>query len=230
MNRIVEFVRLLKRGIQDVCKLYILNHITALGYKGSSVMLMGRIRFANPKKVFLYEYTRLQDNTIILNSTGSFIMKKYSGASRNLTVITGNHTPTVGIPQYLLPLSGINDRETDIIVEEDVWIGINVTLLAGTTIGRGAVVGACSLVNRVIPAYAVVVGTPAKIVASRFTVEEILEHEQKLYPVSDRLSESFLNELFKVYYDRKRSIGINSKTADDETQIELLKKKYKCYY
>lgn len=66
-------------------------------------------------------------------------MKKYSGAAPGLTVITGNHIPTVGIPHFMLPILRINESEKDVIVEEDVWLGANVTLLSGVTVGRGAV-------------------------------------------------------------------------------------------
>jgi acetyltransferase-like isoleucine patch superfamily enzyme len=48
-----------------------------------------------------------------------------------------------------------------------VWIGTKATVLRGTRIGRGAVLGANSLVNRDVPAYAVAVGVPARVVRDR---------------------------------------------------------------
>ena len=47
-------------------------------------------------------------------------------------------------------------------VEDDVWIGFNSAVLKGVTIGRGAVVGACSVVTHDVPPYTVVVGNPAR--------------------------------------------------------------------
>lgn len=50
----------------------------------------------------------------------------------------------------------------------DVWIGRDVIIMKGVTIGTGAVVGAQSLVNKDIPPYAIVAGSPAKVIRYRF--------------------------------------------------------------
>ena len=47
---------------------------------------------------------------------------------------------------------------------DDAWIGMNVTILKGVTIGEGAIVGACSVVTKDVPAWTVVAGNPAKLV------------------------------------------------------------------
>lgn len=181
-----------------------------LGLYGKHAKLVLPAVISNPSHVFLHDYTRIHRQSIIYNYTGKFIMKEYSGASIELLVVTGNHRPTVGIPHYMLPLSRINDKETDIIVEEDVWIGARVTLLAGAHIGRGTVIGANSLVNKEVPPYAVAVGSPVRIVASKFTLEQILEHEKALYPEEKRFTRAYLEELFKTYYQGKKSIGLTS--------------------
>lgn len=51
-----------------------------------------------------------------------------------------------------------------IVIEDDVWIAMRSVVLRGVRIGRGAVVGACSLVTQDVPAYTVVAGTPARVV------------------------------------------------------------------
>lgn len=51
-----------------------------------------------------------------------------------------------------------------IIIEDDVWIGMNSIILKGVTIGRGAVVGAGSVVTKDVPAWTVVAGNPAVVV------------------------------------------------------------------
>lgn len=48
-------------------------------------------------------------------------------------------------------------REKEIIIEDDVWIGFNATILKGVTIGKGAIVGANTIITKDVPPYAVVI-------------------------------------------------------------------------
>lgn len=61
----------------------------------------------------------------------------------------------------------------NIVIENDVWIGANAIILDGVTIGNGAVIGANSVITSDVEPYAIVVGSPGKIVKHRFTKEEI---------------------------------------------------------
>lgn len=66
------------------------------------------------------------------------------------------------------------DRDfREVIIEPDVWIGANVTIFGGLTIGCGACIGAGSVVTKSIPPYAIVYGSPAKVV--RFRVPHDLQ-------------------------------------------------------
>lgn len=58
-------------------------------------------------------------------------------------------------------------------IGNDVWIGANVSICQGVKIGDGAVVGACSLVNKDVEPYAIYAGVPAKKIGQRFSDEEI---------------------------------------------------------
>lgn len=71
-------------------------------------------------------------------------------------------------------------RRHTIIVDDDVWIGHGVILLAPTHIGRGAIVGAGSVVRGDVTPYSVVAGVPARTIRSRFDAEAAVVHDQML--------------------------------------------------
>jgi acetyltransferase-like isoleucine patch superfamily enzyme len=76
----------------------------------------------------------------------------------------------------------------------DVWIGQGAFLKSGVTIGAGAIIGARALVMRDVPPYAVVVGTPAKVVRLRFPeplVERLLALEWWRYNIYDLFDAPF---------------------------------------
>lgn len=60
-------------------------------------------------------------------------------------------------------------RKGHIHIMNDCWIGENVTILSGVTIGNGAVIAAESVVASDVPDYAIVAGNPAKIIGYRFS-------------------------------------------------------------
>ena len=65
-----------------------------------------------------------------------------------------------------------------ITVGNDVWIGFEAVIMAGVTIGDGAVIGARALVTKDIPPYTIVGGVPAKPIKKRFsekTIETLLQ-------------------------------------------------------
>lgn len=66
-----------------------------------------------------------------------------------------------------------------LVIEDDVWIGHNTMLLPGCKhIGRGAIIGAGSVVSRDVPAYAVMAGNPAKKLRDRFTPDLVAALEE----------------------------------------------------
>ena len=60
----------------------------------------------------------------------------------------------------------------DIIIEDNVWLGVGVTVLSGVSIGEGAVIGAGSVVNENIPSGAIAAGNPARVVKMRADIKD----------------------------------------------------------
>ncbi len=73
-----------------------------------------------------------------------------------------------------------------------MWTGANITILKGVTIGRGSVIAAGAVVTRFCPLYSIIGGVPAKVLKYRFSVDEVLEHEQLLYTENKRFSSEYL--------------------------------------
>lgn len=106
----------------------------------------------------------------------------------NVTIYTGDHnTGVLGKAMWDTHEKRPEDDQP-VVIEDDVWVGTNTTILKGVRVCRGAVVAAGAVVTRDVPPYSVVGGLPAKVLKWRWTVEEILEHERQLYAAEGRLS------------------------------------------
>lgn len=73
-----------------------------------------------------------------------------------------------------------------------------------------------------VPPYAVAVGCPAKIIASCFTIDEIIKHEEIIYAPEERISRAELESIFETYYTDKKSIGKDNLTETDILKIKSL--------
>jgi len=73
----------------------------------------------------------------------------------------GNNLPEeLSIPPVLRPLHS----KGAISIGDNVWLGNNVCVMAGVTIGDGAIIGANAVVTHDIPAYSIAVGIPARVI------------------------------------------------------------------
>jgi acetyltransferase-like isoleucine patch superfamily enzyme len=96
------------------------------------------------------------------DSSGTIRLGDNALLAPEVFITASNYGTAVGTPIMDQP-----KREADVVVGADVWLGARVVVLPGVTIGDGAVVGAGSVVTKDIPAGAIAVGVPAKVVAWR---------------------------------------------------------------
>ncbi len=98
-----------------------------------------------------------------------------------VTIITGRHnTPLDG--RYMFDIKEkMSGDDLPVHLEDDTWFGARSIILRGVRVGRGAIVAAGALVTKDVPPYAIVAGFPAGIIKYRGVMEEIAQHEQKLY-------------------------------------------------
>jgi acetyltransferase-like isoleucine patch superfamily enzyme len=79
----------------------------------------------------------------------------------NSTILDTDFHPLIPSERAAKPLDGATAPVT---IEDDVFIGMNVLVLKGVTLGRGCVIGAGSVVTKDVPAGAVAAGNPAQII------------------------------------------------------------------
>lgn len=168
----------------------------SFGYIADDSTITPPIKISNPSNMYLMGNNSVRD-AVILNLNAKFIMGYGSGAAEGLKVATGNHAQLIG--RYYRSITEAEKPsgfDKDVEVKEDVWMGINVTLLSGVTVCRGAVISAGAVVNRDIPPYCIAGGVPAKPIKFKWTIDQILEHEAALYPENERYTREQLEKIF----------------------------------
>ena len=151
-------------------------------------------------------YSYLSDNSCVLKTT----IGRFCSIGPNFMCGRGIH-PTNGIstsPMFYSTLkqNGFTfakenkiEEWKDITIGNDVFIGMNVTVLDGANIGDGAIIGAGAVVSTDIPAYAIAVGVPAKVIKYRFDKQTI----QKLQEIKwwENLEDNKLSLVEKHFFD-----------------------------
>ena len=187
------------KGLYMFYRTYFICSRKKFGFIANDVNLIPPIFISNPENVYLYGDNGL-NNASILTTNAKFIMKPHSGAAEGLRVTTGNHAMILGrFYRSIAESEKPKGLDKDVVVETDVWLGRNVTLLSGVTIGRGCTVAACAVVTKSMPPYCVVAGIPAKPIKRKWSIDEILYHESKLYPAEERFTREQLEEIYSKH-------------------------------
>lgn len=140
--------------------------------------------FVNDPKKFeqnnvLYHYPINHDKLIIGKFCSLACGAKFFFNSANHTMTSLSTYPfPLFFEEWQLDKKNVTDtwdNKGDIIIGNDVWIGYEAIILAGVTIGDGAVIGARAVVTKDVAPYTIVGGIPAKPIRKRFDNETITE-------------------------------------------------------
>ena len=184
------------RGLYFIYKFFFGYSRGDFGYLADTVVITPPLFVINPKNVEIGEHVGIGPGAHISALNAKFIVKGNCAIAENLTVHTGNHARLVGL--FITDITEENKPggyDRDVTVEEDVWIGCNVTLLSGVTVGRGATVAAGAVVTKSLPPYCICGGVPAKPLKFYWTIDQILEHEKALYPEEERYTREELERI-----------------------------------
>lgn len=147
------------------------------------VVIGKNVQIWGEAKVHLSEGSRIADNCILWGNGDIYIGKRTSigensmiYANKNGGVVFGDDSCTA-VNLYLIDSNHLTAKDKliseqgfdseKIVIGNDVWIGANVTMIKGSSLGNGCVVGACSLVNKKFGEYVIIGGVPAKVLKNR---------------------------------------------------------------
>ncbi|WP_150308254.1 acyltransferase [Planctomonas psychrotolerans] len=132
--------------------------------RGDDVSFAPNVSFRNAERITLGAGTHIGERSIVWagNNTGRILLGAKCLLAPNVVLTASNYGMAAGTPVMDQPTV-----EKDIVLGDDVWLGAHVVVTAGVTIGDGAVIGAGAVVTRDIPANAIAVGAPAKVIGYR---------------------------------------------------------------
>ncbi len=157
----------------------------------------GEYSFEN---IFVGDHVSLGIRPSLSATRSKIIIGNWVMFGPEVAIHAGNHRTDL-LGRFMASVTDAEKRpedDRDVIIEDDVWIGRRAILLHGVTVGRGSIVAAGAVVNRSVPPYAVVGGVPARVIKLRWSLAEILRHEESLYPPEKRLSRELLEQNQKL--------------------------------
>lgn len=135
------------------------------------VDMYGTLVVSNEGQIVMGDYSKIGTGSKIL-AVNKVVIGKYTAIAENTSIVDNNNHPIN--PSYRKRMRitphGSDMRQwkhsvnAPIIIGENVWIGSNVRICKGVTIGDNSVIAACSVVTKDVPANAIAAGNPAKIV------------------------------------------------------------------
>lgn len=145
--------------------------------------------FSPCDSVFTYSSMHVGNNVSIgyhadfVSTRSKIIIGDHVMIAPHVSIRGGDHR--FDIPGRYMDSIGDDEKlpqnDADVILEGDNWIGMNVTILKGVTIGYGSIVAAGSVVTKSVPRYSIVGGVPAIVIKPRFSREDIHTHESLLH-------------------------------------------------
>lgn len=164
---------------------------------GNNVIINPPFSFRPLKNITIGDNVGIGSYASLSTPKARIIIKGNSAIAHHFSIHTGNHARIVG--HFVTEINDSNKPggyDKDVIIEKDVWIGANVTILSGVHVGRGATIAAGAVVNRDVPPYSIVGGVPSKVIKHYWSIEQILLHESSLYPENERYSREELETFY----------------------------------
>lgn len=179
------FKKIYKISFILINKIYRFYFKFKFGHFGKGSTIKGKIWLTNPSNIYIGEYTQIGPYCRIetfpqYKNKPKLIIGKHCSIQHAVHIycsskvelengcliasgcmITDENHGTNPEGEYYLNQKLITKPT---LLKEGVWLGENVSVLNGSTIGKRSIIGANSVVNGIIPDYCIAVGIPAKVI------------------------------------------------------------------
>jgi acetyltransferase-like isoleucine patch superfamily enzyme len=134
---------------------------------GRDVAVSPDASFANPERIAIGDRVAIGSRCHLWAgpSHGRIVVGDDCLFGPEVMITAANYRFDDGSPVTRQPMD-----EADVVIGRDVWLGARVVVLPGVTIGDGAIIGAAAVVTKSVPAGAIAVGQPARVVGRRAPV------------------------------------------------------------
>ena len=157
---IFSFDRLKRKALSK----YYLHHFKK---HGKQIYISQGCSFT-PKTISLGNNVYFGKNCIVHSGHGNIIIGNHVMFGPGVNIHGGNHIiDGLSCCDYMDQQKKTNGDDAPVVIDDDVWVGANAIILVGVRIGRGAVIGAGSVVTHNVEPYTVVAGVPAKKIRNR---------------------------------------------------------------
>lgn len=139
----------------------------------------------DPNDLFSYSTISLGDHVYIGRGATFISIKDIVIGNKvmfgpRVTIIGGDHnTSELGKHMYDIK-NKLPENDLPVIIDDDVWVGCNATILKGVHVHTGAIIAAGALVTKDVPEYSIVAGVPAKVIKMRWSMEDLKKHKTML--------------------------------------------------
>ncbi|MCB2226980.1 MAG: CatB-related O-acetyltransferase [Desulfarculaceae bacterium] len=135
----------------------------------------------SPEKLVIGKFCQLAHGVRIITSSANHDMSGFSTFPFNNFTMTPHTTM-----DDIRAMFNVPGRKGDTVIGNDVWMGMNATIMPGVTVGDGAIISVGAVVARDVEPYTIVGGNPAQPLKKRFdeaTIQALLEIRWWDWPV-----------------------------------------------
>ena len=147
---------------------------------GKNVNIGKGCSFYGAQNIYVGDDVYIGPKAMFLTTEAKIIMGKKIMLGPEVAIVTGDHRTDI-LGRYMFDIQveeKKSENDQDVIINDDVWVGMRAIILKGVTIGEGSIVAAGALVTKDIPPYSIYL-SKNKIIP-RFTEDEIKIHKEMI--------------------------------------------------